>query len=290
MMRTSLVSIPFVAAFALALPACATNVDRPGDSAAEPDTQQVSEAITNGQSYSFSTFTGPGGGGSTPPNIPTSNTCFLTSVVGQLYGVPQGQGFFSRASVGVAIDPLQNAWYATTVNGGGNGVGLALRCIPYAANRVFASSNPSAVGYNVVTIPNTPNRQCFLTSVSSSNGLRNTSNYVMLRAPGDPAGDPTNWQLVTQLDTVRDQNGYLKAGGAATAVCVDVPIPRYGLVSWQGATPLHFTPETNIECGLTSVAGNYSTAGTNGVSVFPDGSGWNVLASTGKALVTMCAK
>jgi len=270
-----------------------------GTAGADEHVGSTSQAITAGNPFFWGTF--GNSGPAAPLASAAGNTCYLTGVHGQLLGTNGGAYSGISAGGGVSMQWASSGsiWQANTLQGGGSGFNVQGTCIPFTANRVVVDSSdhsPSWGGYageqatTTVLIPASAHRQCFLTGIWSRHGYLDASDYTLIRPPGPTSTgqDPNNWQFITRVQGIAN-GGSIVPGGSASAVCVDVPIPQEGGVSWYGTSPWHFTTEANIECGLTGILGNFALAGNGGVQV-TKGNGWTAQVDTGKGLWTTCVK
>ena len=181
----------------------------------------------------------------------STQTCFLRGIHGSLQGVGPGT---TVTEAGAVISEQNGTWDLYTFHGSGPGVSGQATCIPNTLNRVTLSNH-----YGPTSVPATPNRQCFLTSVRS---------YGNSWSENLPSGSPPgvslaivngNWILNETVVMNDNPNGVIY-GGHSEAVCVD--IPAIGLYGWDygaGSGTLVETivpaPANGWGCGLTGLHG-----------------------------------
>ena len=147
-MLESTLRLTCVAALGLALSGCAVAEEGAGepDQATPEALGQTAAAITAGAPF----FLGQPGNGNAPVFITSaaSSTCFLTGVHGQLLGTDNGSASGWSASGSVALQG--RSWVASTQQGGGSGLNIEGRCIPFTAHRAFR------VGYTTALFESPP--------------------------------------------------------------------------------------------------------------------------------------
>lgn len=218
-------------------------------------------------------------------------TCYLTGVHGQLRGAN-----FEQQAAAYIYESGGGYWLATR-QGNGQGVSAHADCIPATTNRtkldsgIVQQNNVSQT--NIKRVQHYSNRQCFITGIFANNGFADKDSFALISAPGTNGVDANHWELAVRSKPTLDQYGNYRAGGRATAVCVDVPVAQAGFVAWSGSST-SFSNEPGLACGLTMIRGNFLSTpplgGNDGVRVFKSGATWWAKATSGKAMHTHCVK
>lgn len=239
----------------------------------------------------------PGNSGPDLDMGPAHNrTCFLQGVTGEL----EGQWNGPSASVTVEIDPSDNHWKLRTRAGVGSGVMGHAACISNTFNRTFiewhGDSEDNQFSHKAVYPPygsRSPFTQCFLTSVTGTDGWKSPDSVVVLQRQNiwESGGMVPKWTLGGGLLWEQDNT----AGGSAKAVCVDI---------WQELTP--YTWETspgstgtwdvlgttaNRVCSVQFLKGNFASdplGWDDGVRLAPAWDSWMVYSSSGKKIAGEC--
>ena len=226
----------------------------------------------------------------------SDRTCFLQGVTGQLEGEWKGP----RASVSVRIE--NDRWILEVSAGVGIGVRGHATCIDRTSNRKFmawagnSENNPFNKTVEPTSGPRGPLTQCFLTSVTGTDGWKSPNSFVRLaREEVYENGQMVpKWTLSGDLLWEQDNT----AGGSAGAVCVDIwqLTSSYGWHTWSGSAGEtgFITPLSKTVCSVQRLVGNFAAAPlalNDGVRVFPSGNGWwSVFSSTGKGIYGECLK
>lgn len=214
------------------------------DDAVEP-TNETTQAITD---WMYAWYSGT----DVDLGSDADKTCFLVGVKGSLRGwTSWSSSEYTTAKAGVYS--INGHWRIRTDPGSGPGVAAKVGCIPNVGNRVFVGGSPTSTGY----VDDTPSRQCFLTAVS---GHGHGWTALLPEQPNNPPGvavwsDGAKWRILANL--IEHSNG--DYSGGATAVCVDVALPRE--LDFQREGPGSFEipiPSTVVDqytCGFHMISG-----------------------------------
>jgi len=213
------------------------------------------------------------------------STCFLTGVFGDL----EGTDWTRPARAGVYDDPQTKRWWMEVDSARGASVHTETACVNSASGYTgvkswdSASSDPQPIQLAAVT----PRRQCFLTEITSVDGLASESDEVRVWHDGQ------NWWLGGS----RASPG--KLGLRAYAACMDIAREfRSGSLEGQAAPLKNGVPKQDLPpdakvCFLASVGGRFRT------NELYDGAGirydkqtkaWQVYATKGKRVSYVCVK
>jgi hypothetical protein len=261
------------------------------DDAAGGNTSEASQDVSWLQTWSWGT---PGSAGpDLDLGLDTQKTCMLTGIHGSLKAYPGANGTpYTTARAGVYRSG--GHWWVQTRAGNGPGVSAQGICIPYTGNRVELTvyeANQSS-GFNP-SVPATPGRQCFLTSVSATGW--GWAAYLSDWPFGPPgvsiAQEGSNWVFRSWLNG----NSTGQNAGSANAVCVDVT-PNWGLGydSEAGTATLTsklFDNGAGVACALTGLFGVFTNDWNHpGAEVFPDSqAAWWVTLAPRNEILTHCS-
>jgi len=216
----------------------------------------------------------------------SDRTCFLLGVTGDLEGQWKG------AVAGVYVKIENNQWKLYTRAGVGTGVMGHAACIPTTFNRTFVTwgGNSENSGANTKVYPTNGPRgfsQCFLSSVSGTDGWKSSSSWAGLRKQSiwENGEMVPKWTLGGNLLWEQDNT----AGGSAQAVCVDIwqSITGWSWIPWSGSPPVtgDLGTSTNRVCSLHRIGGNLAAAPDgwlDGLRIFLQGGNWKVISQSGK--------
>ncbi|XXY44924.1 serine/threonine-protein kinase [Sorangium sp. So ce269] len=239
------------------------------------------ELVVHPYTWSGNTYDGPDLDMGATADI----TCFLTGFFGSL----DGTDWTRPARAGVYDDPQSKRWWLEVDSARGATVHAESACINSTAGYIGIKSWDSASSDSHPTqiAAVTPRRQCFLTEITSVDGLESELDDVRVWHDGQ------NWWFGGS----RASPG--KLGLRAYATCMDIG-RELTSGSFEGqASPLNngvpkqdLTPDAKV-CLLVSVGGRFRT------SELYDGAGirydkqtkaWQVYATKGKRVSYVCIK
>ena len=196
--------------------------------------------------------------------VPSSSTCFLQGVTGELQSA---DGSSIPARVTVDIDSSRGEWFIETDAGqadadgdGGSGLIAHVTCIETAKNRfkiIWDGNTNSGPNTTNSWVPRLPDSRCFLTEVRGTVGWTSEDSFVNLYE--SKRGSLPTWELDGNLVTEQDGS----AGGGAKAYCVQVPYEISPNYSWtapptSGATQLTNTTK-RVTCSVQRLQGNFAS-------------------------------
>lgn len=217
----------------------------------------------------------------------SGRTCFLIGVTGDLEGQWKG------ALAGVWVLKSGNRWKLRTRAGVGTGVMGHAACIPTDFNQVSLSWPGNSENSNNKKIypqsgPRSGFTQCFLTSVTGTDGWKASSSWAGLKKENiwENGAMTPKWTLSGSLLWEQDNT----AGGSASAVCVDIwqSLTGWSWVPWSGSPPVtgNLGTTTNRVCSIHRLKGNLAAAPDgwlDGLRMFISGGNWNVISQSGKS-------
>jgi hypothetical protein len=221
-------------------------------------------------------------------------TCFLMGIHGSLKAYPGVNGSpFSKASAGVYR--INGRWKVRTRAGHGPGVSAQVACILATGNRVELSVTEGDSPSSNPSVPATPNRQCFLTSVYA---VGHGWDAYLSDWPFGPPGvgiDVVSGKWV--FHEWLNPNSSEQASGGASAVCVDVPM--VGLKNFHSEAPANtsitkelFQNDGGWVCGLSSLLGVFMDSWSKpGAEVFLNSTNnWSVSIANRREVNVKCVK